>query len=255
MTTEKALLLILMSSIIIFCAIKIITSLRRTYKNNIIDAITQYRNAENSKHRAEFFIRCECIGDFILQKTKCKTITEFLESKGYHNIGEKIPETLESINKYLYRHAYCSRELIDAFCIAGLFNILLLCNKPSDRKDAKSAPWFSYTLHGEKYPKNEITHFLGVLETEEFRLDRLYMLVNDLFFDGYRMEDFIEGSWLRHIKEKDFNAILAEVEREPEAISSDVVDAFDGLHNIPPLQITDKNRITLFIKTLYTQME
>lgn len=255
MTTEKVLLLILMSSIIVFCAMKIIASLRRTYKNNIIDAITQYRNAENSKHRAEFFIRCECIGDSIMRETKCKTITEFLESKGYRNIDEKIPETLESINRYLYRHVYCSRELIDVFCVAGLFNILILFNKQSDWKDAKNAPWFPYTLHGKKYPKNEITHFLGVLETEEFRLDRLYMLVNDLFFDSYRMEDFIKGNWLRYTKEKDFNAILAEVEKEPEAISSDVVDAFDGLHNIPQLQTTDKNRITLFIKTLYTQME
>lgn len=250
MAIEIKLLLLVISIITIICACIAIKVCVQAYRRSIRRNVAIIRAQDNSSDRAGFFIRCEVLTADILKTAKCSNVEEFLQSKGFSNKVHDIEDLLESIDTYLYGHANCSAELTDVFCIAAFFRLMILCD--GHQTDSISdAPWFPYTLHGDRYPKDSITRFLGVLEIVPYRLERMYLLVDSLFLDKHRLKSFTEGNFLQHVLKDEYDSISKEIYESEELIDGEVINAFRGANNVPTILIVDKNRIKSFVDNLY----
>lgn len=250
MAIEIKILLLVISIITIISAYNAIKVCVQAYRRYIQRNVAILRAQDNHSHRAQFFLQCETITQDILGISECSDVEDFFQSKGFSNKEHEVEDILGAIVTYLYRHANCSDALIDVFCIAAFFRLMILCD--SNRyDDITNAPWYPYTLHGDRYPKDNITRFLGVLEIVPYRLDRMYLLVNSLFLDKHRRESFAGGNFLQHVLKDEYDSISKEIYESNEVINDEIIDAFRGENNVPTLLIVDKNRIKSFIDKLY----
>lgn len=244
---------------VIFCMIKILMALHSNHKSKIKQIqITAYNSAltdENSRFRAKFFVKCSEIRETVLAKKGVESISEYLSDFGFKNAQNYIDALTESVTKFVLSHEDSSNELVDIFCVVGLFRILLLCDNPSILRSAGyEEPWYKYTLHGDLYPKDSITRYLGSMDAQSFQIERLYFLVDTLIFDERRFDEFfIDGKWLNY--SFDLQDMLHELDERP-FVKRDIIKEFGGNISLIELRPADVDSIKHFIcATIVPQMD
>lgn len=243
---------------VVFCMVKILIALHSNHKAKIkslqIMAYNSALNDENSRFRAKFFVKCSEIREEILAKKGVGSISEYLGDFGFETAQSYIDTLTEAITRYVLSHEDSSNTLVDIFCVVGLFRILLLCDSPSILRSAGyEEPWYKYTLHGDQYPKDTITRYLGSMDAQNFQIKRLYFLVDTLIFDMEWLDEFITGKWLKY----SFNLqdILHELDTRP-FINQDITKEIGNNTGLVELKPADVDRIKHFIcATIVPQMD